>query len=175
MWELDHIEGWALKNWCFQTLVLEKTLESPLDCLEIKPVNPKGNQPEYSLEGQLMMLKLQYFGHLMWRANSLKKVLMLGKMEQRSRCGQQRMRPLDGITDSVDMCLSKVREVVKGRETCHAVVHGVTKSWRWLSNWTTTKVDTAEEEMVSMEAETGVTRPNMEGGEQPPKLEKAKN
>ena len=131
--------------------------------------------PEYSLDGLMLKLKLHYFGHLMWRANSLEKILMLGKIEQRSTGRQQRMRLLDGITDSVDMCLSKLREVVKGRETCHAVVHGVTKSWRWPSNWTTTKGDMAEEEMVNMEAETGVMRPNMEGGKQPPKLEKAKN
>ena len=131
--------------------------------------------PEYSLEGLMLKLKLQYFGHLMRRANSLEKILMLGKIEQRSTGRQQRMRLLDGITDSVDMCLSKLREVVKGRETCHAVVHGVAKSWRWPSNWTTTKGDMAEEEMVNMEAETGVMRPNMEGGKQPPKLEKAKN
>ena len=131
--------------------------------------------PEYSLDGLMLKLKLHYFGHLMWRANSLEKILMLGKIEQRSTGRQQRMRLLDGITDSVDMCLSKLREVVKGRETCHAVVHGVAKSWRWPSNWTTTKGDMAEEEMVNMEAETGVMRPNMEGGKQPPKLEKAKN
>ena len=86
--------------------------------------------PEYSLEGLTLRLKLQYFGHLMQRADSLEKTLMLGKIEGRRRRGEQRMRWLDGITDSVDMCLSKVREVVKGRETCHAVVHGVTKSWR---------------------------------------------
>ena len=118
--------------WCWRRL-----LRVPWTARRSNQSILKEVSPEYSLDWLMLKLKLQYFGHLMWRANSLKKVLMLGKMEQRSRCGQQRMRPLDGITDSVDMCLSKVREVVKGRETCHAVVHGVTKSWRWLSNWTT--------------------------------------
>ena len=113
MWELDHKEGWAPKNWCFQTLVLEKTLESPLDSKEIKPVHPKGNQP-YSLEG--LMLRLQDFGHLMQRADSLNKTLMLGKIEGRRRRGQQRMRWLGGITDSMNMSLSKLQETVKNRE-----------------------------------------------------------
>ena len=88
MWELDHKKGWALKNWCFWIVVLEKTLESSLDSKEIEPVNPKGNQPEYSLER--LMLKLQYFGHLKPRANSLEKNLMLQRLEGRRRMGQQR-------------------------------------------------------------------------------------
>ena len=87
-------------------MVLEKTLQSPLDCKEIKPVNPKGNHPEYSSEGLMLKLKLQYFGHLIQRANSLKKTLMLGKTESRRRRGRQRMRWLDGITDSMDVSLS---------------------------------------------------------------------
>ena len=91
MWELDHKEGWAPKNWYFQTVVLEKTLESPLDGKEIQPVNPR-DRPEYSLEGLMLKLKLQYFGHLMGRANSFEKTLMLGKIEGRRRRGQQRMR-----------------------------------------------------------------------------------
>ena len=103
MWELDHTRGWAPKNWCFQTVVLEKTLESPLDCKEIKPVNSKGNHPEYSLEGLMLNLKLQSFGYLMRRADSLEKILMLGKTEGRRRRGLQRLRWLDSITDSMDM------------------------------------------------------------------------
>ena len=102
MWELDYKESWALKNWCFWTMVLEKTLESPLDCKEIQPVNPKRSQSEYSLEVLMLKLKLQYFGHLMWRTDFLEKTLMLGKIEGRRRRGQQRMRWLDGITDSMD-------------------------------------------------------------------------
>ena len=99
-------------------MVLEKTLERPLDCKEIKPVNPKGNQssPEYSLEGLKLKLKLQYFGYLVQRADSLEKTLMLGKTEGRRRRGRQRMRWLDDISDSMDMNLSKVQELVKDRE-----------------------------------------------------------
>ena len=92
LWALDHKEGWRPKNWCFQIVVLEKTLEGPLDSKEIKPVNPQEINPEYSLEGLMLKLKLQYFGHLMGRANSLEKTLILGKIEGRRRKGQQRMR-----------------------------------------------------------------------------------
>ena len=103
MCELDHKESWVLKNWCFWTVVLEKTLQSPLDCKKIKAVNLKEINPDYSLEA--LMLKLQYFGHLMWRIDSLEKTLMLGKIEG-GRRGWQRMRWLDGITDSMDLSLS---------------------------------------------------------------------
>ena len=105
LWELDHKEGWALKNSCFRTGVLEKTLESPLDCKEIKPVNLENL--EYSLEGLMLKLKLQYFGHLLWRA-TLEKTLMLGKIEGRRR----RMRWLEGITDLIDMSFSKLWEML---------------------------------------------------------------
>ena len=92
MWELDYKESWVLKNWCFWTAVLEKTLEDPLDYKEIHPVHPKGNQSWLSLEGLMLKLKLQYFGHLMWKTDSLEKTLMLGKIEGRRRRGRQRMR-----------------------------------------------------------------------------------
>ena len=98
-----------LNNLCFQVVVMEKTLESPLDCKEIKPVILKEINPEYSLEGLMLKLKLQYFAHLMQRADSLKKTLMLGKIEGKRRRGRQRMRRLDGIIDSEDMSLSKLR------------------------------------------------------------------
>ena len=96
IWELGHKEGWMLKNWCFQAVVLEKTFESPLDSKEIKPVNPKEINPGYSLGGLMLKLKLQSFGHLMWRADSLEKTVMLEKIEGSSRV-RQRMRWLDGI------------------------------------------------------------------------------
>jgi len=103
IWELDYKESWAPKNWYFWTVVLEKTLESPLDCKEIQPVHPKGDQSWVFIGGLMLKLKLQYFGHLMRRTDLLEKTLMLGKIEGRRRRGRQRMRWLDNITDSLDM------------------------------------------------------------------------
>ena len=132
--ELDYKERWAPKNWCFWTVVLEKTLESPLDCKEIQPVSCKGNQFEYSLEGLMLNLKLQYFGHLMWRTNSFEKtqcweILKAGGEEDDSGDMVGWHHQLEGHE------FEEALGVGVGKEAWHAEVHKVTKCWTWLSDW----------------------------------------
>ena len=135
MWELHYEESWVPKNWWFWTVVLEKTPESTCTARRSNQSILKIS-PGCSLEGLMLKLKLQFFGHLMWRADSFEKTLILGKIEGKKKRGWQRMRWLDAITDSKDMGLGGLWDLVMDREAWRAVVHGITKSWTWLSEWT---------------------------------------
>ena len=136
-WAIKKAESQSPKNWRFQAVVLEKNLESPLDSKEIQQVHPKGNQSWVFTERTDAEAETPVLGHLMRRADSLEKTLMLGNIEGKRRRGQQRMRWLNGITDSMDMNLGKLQEMVRDRKAWDAAVHEATKSWTWVGDWTT--------------------------------------
>ena len=136
MWELDYKESWALKNWCFWTVLLEKTLEILLDSKDIQSVYPKGDQSWVFIGRTDAKAETPILWPPDAKSDSLEKILMLGMIEGQRRRGWQRMRWFDGIPDLMDMSLSKFRDLVMDRKTWCAAVHEVTKSWTWLSNWT---------------------------------------
>jgi len=146
----------AFELWCWRRLLRVHWTPKWSNKSILKEINP-----EYPLEGMILKLKLQYFGHLMWRADSLEHTLMLGKTEGRRRRGQQRIRWLYDITDSMDMSLSKFREVVQDREAWHAAVHRVAKSQAWLSHWTTTKLINIDGQLPDMKLMMQILRKNL--------------